>query len=167
LVKKKKSITIKKKQFTQCFVSIEPNTVKMTDIYPEHYYNQQSSNYDLSNYYQQNNKSDDLQLPPLTIDSSSSGTRTSAVYPSPVSIPSPITPGMTNEKLVQRIKVDETEALVHEGISFHEKGQLEKATQLFRIGAEKGNPIGMFLYGVSLRHGWVRYTNTVIVYKIK
>ncbi|KAI8970168.1 hypothetical protein BDF20DRAFT_889689 [Mycotypha africana] len=48
----------------------------------------------------------------------------------------------------------EIEALIQEGINFHEKGQLEKATQLFRIGAEKGNPIGMFLYGVSLRHGW-------------
>ncbi|KAI8372608.1 hypothetical protein EDC96DRAFT_53932 [Choanephora cucurbitarum] len=48
----------------------------------------------------------------------------------------------------------EIEALVHEGISYHERGQLEKATQLFRLGAEKGNPIGMFLYGVSLRHGW-------------
>lgn len=131
----------------------------MIDTYPEHYpnYHERSSNYDLSNYYQQQNQSDELKLPPLTIDSHSTlATRTSAAYLSPASIPSPITPGMANEKSAQQQNiVDETEALIQEGILFHEKGQLEKATQLFRIGAEKGNPIGMFLYGVSLRHGWV------------
>jgi hypothetical protein len=137
-------------------VYIEP---KVADTYYPNYHQQQSSNYDLSNYYQQNNNSDDLKLPPLTIDSTTSVNRTSAVYPSPASIPSPITPNMAS----QRNKVDETEALVHEGISYHEKGQLEKATQLFRIGAEKGNPIGMFLYGVSLRHGWVKKKKKILI----
>ncbi|KAI8084392.1 uncharacterized protein B0P05DRAFT_535408 [Gilbertella persicaria] len=92
-----------------------------------------------------NPKDDHLALPPLTIDHAN---RTSLVYPSPASIPSPMTP-----EPIQQPDA-EIESLVHQGISFHEKGQLEKATQLFRLGAEKGNPIGMFLYGVSLRHGW-------------
>ncbi|KAI8641350.1 hypothetical protein BD408DRAFT_212406 [Parasitella parasitica] len=82
-----------------------------------------------------------------------SETRGSNAIVSPASIPSPLTPINTSSD--KKLSPDaEVEALVHEGIAFHEKGQLEKATQLFRIGAEKGNPIGMFLYGVSLRHGW-------------
>ncbi|KAF7720918.1 hypothetical protein EC973_005778 [Apophysomyces ossiformis] len=48
----------------------------------------------------------------------------------------------------------QAEALVHKGIKFHETGQLEKATDLFRQAAIKDFPMGMFLYGVSLRHGW-------------
>ncbi|KAG1192107.1 hypothetical protein G6F35_013680 [Rhizopus arrhizus] len=56
--------------------------------------------------------------------------------------PTPPTPGHDLETLIQ------------DGITFHERGQLEKATGLFRIAAEQENPLGMFLYGVSLRHGW-------------
>ncbi|KAI8378951.1 hypothetical protein BD560DRAFT_324737 [Blakeslea trispora] len=102
---------------------------------------------------------EDLKLPPLTIDHESKQHQASLAYPSPASIPSPITPGQEERKKQIGVKKPltpeaEIEALVHEGISYHERGQLEKATQLFRLGAEKGNPIGMFLYGVSLRHGW-------------
>ncbi|OAD75782.1 hypothetical protein PHYBLDRAFT_158132 [Phycomyces blakesleeanus NRRL 1555(-)] len=46
------------------------------------------------------------------------------------------------------------EQLVHNGIKFHEAGQFEKATELFRQAAALDFPIAMFLYGVSLRHGW-------------
>lgn len=49
----------------------------------------------------------------------------------------------------------EPEAFVSEGIQYHEQGQLAKATECFRQAAIKDSPIGMFLYGVSLRHGWV------------
>ncbi|KAI7870404.1 hypothetical protein BDF14DRAFT_1773941 [Spinellus fusiger] len=50
--------------------------------------------------------------------------------------------------------LSEDEAWVQQGIHCHEAGQLEKATELFHKAALKENPIGMFLYGVSLRHGW-------------
>lgn len=49
---------------------------------------------------------------------------------------------------------NEAEALVGQGIKYHEAGQLAKATECFRQAAIKDSPIGMFLYGVSLRHGW-------------
>ncbi|KAI9005495.1 hypothetical protein CLU79DRAFT_593841 [Phycomyces nitens] len=50
--------------------------------------------------------------------------------------------------------LDGVEQLVHNGIKFHEAGQFEKATELFRQAAALDFPIAMFLYGVSLRHGW-------------
>ncbi|KAI8886605.1 HCP-like protein [Backusella circina FSU 941] len=43
---------------------------------------------------------------------------------------------------------------VLEGIKFHELGQLEQATEQFRLASDLDLPIGMFLYGISLRHGW-------------
>ncbi|ORZ16565.1 hypothetical protein BCR42DRAFT_415334 [Absidia repens] len=46
------------------------------------------------------------------------------------------------------------EAMVQSGIRYHESGQLEKATDYFRQAATRDSPMGMFLYGVSLRHGW-------------
>lgn len=116
------------------------------DDRPNSYHHYADSYHD--DYY--NTENDDLKPPPLTISHSE---RLSQAYPSPASIPSPITPGNTTKP--KNEPENEVEALVHEGITFHEKGQLEKATSLFRIAAEKENPLGMFLYGVSLRHGWV------------
>lgn len=46
------------------------------------------------------------------------------------------------------------EKCVHEGIKFHEAGKLEQATEMFRQASNMDFPMGMFLYGVSLRHGW-------------
>lgn len=46
------------------------------------------------------------------------------------------------------------EKCVHEGIKFHEAGKLEQATDMFRQASNMDFPMGMFLYGVSLRHGW-------------
>ncbi|KAI8073201.1 hypothetical protein BC940DRAFT_290781 [Gongronella butleri] len=54
----------------------------------------------------------------------------------------------------QNPQVDPVEAMVQAGIQCHESGQLEKATECFRQAAAKDSPMGMFLYGVSLRHGW-------------
>ncbi|KAI8878609.1 HCP-like protein [Backusella circina FSU 941] len=48
----------------------------------------------------------------------------------------------------------EAERLVHEGIKQHEMGKLEQATELFKQASIMELPIAMFLYGVSLRHGW-------------
>lgn len=57
------------------------------------------------------------------------------------------------------------ENLVHAGIKFHEAGQLEKAADNFRLAAEQGSPLGMFLYGVSLRHGWGCKKNEKIAFQ--
>lgn len=55
----------------------------------------------------------------------------------------------------QFMQISEAEAHVQKGIRYHEGGQLEKATQHFRVAADRDSPMGMFLYGISLRHGWV------------
>jgi hypothetical protein len=87
-----------------------------------------------------NNNDDDL--PPLTMDTD--------YNPSPVSVGPPVTPISG--------KQDELDEMVQQGIRLHEQGQLEQATHMFRVAAEKGNPLGMFLFGVSMRHGWVSVT---------
>ncbi|KAI9267889.1 hypothetical protein BDA99DRAFT_349660 [Phascolomyces articulosus] len=48
----------------------------------------------------------------------------------------------------------EGEGLVAEGIRYHETGRLDMATDCFRQAANKESPIGMYLYALSLRHGW-------------
>lgn len=48
------------------------------------------------------------------------------------------------------------ERLVHQAIKYHESGKLEKATEMFKEAAAMDLPIAMFLYGVSVRHGWVK-----------
>ncbi|KAJ2962181.1 hypothetical protein NQZ79_g2700 [Umbelopsis isabellina] len=61
-------------------------------------------------------------------------------------------PAAHNSK--QLVRLSEAEAHVQKGIKYHEGGQLEKATQHFRAAADRDSPMGMFLYGISLRHGW-------------
>ncbi|KAI8391048.1 uncharacterized protein BYT42DRAFT_555412 [Radiomyces spectabilis] len=82
----------------------------------------------------------------------------SSALPTPQSLssatPSSATPRSAATKSSSSAAGSEIESMVHEGIRLHEQGQVEKATQLFRIAAEKQDPLGMFLYGVSLRHGW-------------
>jgi hypothetical protein len=51
------------------------------------------------------------------------------------------------------------------GIKHHELGQLEKATHYFRLASNQGCPIGMFLYGISLRHGWGCKINTCLAFQ--
>ncbi|KAG1229402.1 hypothetical protein G6F67_007178 [Rhizopus microsporus] len=46
------------------------------------------------------------------------------------------------------------ERFVHEGIKFHELGKLEQAAEMFKQAAAMELPMGMFLYGISIRHGW-------------
>ncbi|KAI9318126.1 hypothetical protein BX666DRAFT_1935015 [Dichotomocladium elegans] len=40
------------------------------------------------------------------------------------------------------------------GMQCHEKGELEKATHYWRLSAENDSPLGLFFYGIALRHGW-------------
>ena len=53
------------------------------------------------------------------------------------------------------------ERFVHEGIKFHELGKLEQAAEMFKQAAAMELPMGMFLYGISIRHGWVSFWHTV------
>ncbi|KAG0171360.1 hypothetical protein DFQ28_004434 [Apophysomyces sp. BC1034] len=74
--------------------------------------------------------------------------------PMGLSLPTPTASVSSPQKKNKEAAGTEIEALVHQGIRFHEAGQLEKATEIFRQAAMRDNPIAMFLYGVSLRHGW-------------
>ncbi|KAF9544417.1 hypothetical protein EC957_012121 [Mortierella hygrophila] len=49
---------------------------------------------------------------------------------------------------------EKAEDFVRQGIEFHEIGEISKATQYFRSAAEMGDPVGMLMYGLSVRHGW-------------
>ncbi|CAO3696813.1 unnamed protein product [Umbelopsis ramanniana] len=40
------------------------------------------------------------------------------------------------------------------GLACHENGKLEKATHYWRMAAERDHPLGLFFYGIALRHGW-------------
>lgn len=99
---------------------------------------------------------------PSTAGSSPLGQTSLPPSPFPVMSPSKSTPtgGAVDKKKTASKKKESVgtgnpaENLVHAGIKFHEAGQLEKAADNFRLAAEQGSPLGMFLFGVSLRHGW-------------
>ncbi|KAI9317433.1 hypothetical protein BX666DRAFT_1857196 [Dichotomocladium elegans] len=83
------------------------------------------------------------------------------MFTSPTSpnFPPPSTNPSLTEKISKKVNEEEStltgvEALISEGIRYHEQGQLAKATECFRQSAGMDSPVGMFLYGVSLRHGW-------------
>ncbi|KAI8991298.1 hypothetical protein BDF20DRAFT_909099 [Mycotypha africana] len=40
------------------------------------------------------------------------------------------------------------------GMKYHEKGETEKATYCWRLASNSGSSLGMFFYGIALRHGW-------------
>ncbi|CAM0142611.1 hypothetical protein VKS41_002837 [Umbelopsis sp. WA50703] len=97
---------------------------------------------------------------PSTAGSSPMGAN-SLPSPFPVLSPSKSTPtGGVDKKKAHSKKKESVvaggaaEQLVHAGIKYHEAGQLEKAADNFKFAAAQGSPLGMFLYGVSLRHGW-------------
>lgn len=99
---------------------------------------------------------------PSTAGSSPLGPSSLPPSPFPVMSPSKSTPtgGAVDKKKNTATKKTESvvgnpaEQRVYAGIKFHEAGQLEKAAENFKYAAEQGSPLGMFLYGVSLRHGW-------------
>ncbi|KAL7316747.1 hypothetical protein PS15m_003197 [Mucor circinelloides] len=49
---------------------------------------------------------------------------------------------------------EDTQDYLQLGMKYHEKGELEKATHYWRLSAEAGSPLGLFFYGIALRHGW-------------
>ena len=50
----------------------------------------------------------------------------------------------------------EADAYIQRAIELHEHNELEEATYYFRLAAQSENPVGQLMYGLSLRHGWVR-----------
>lgn len=51
-------------------------------------------------------------------------------------------------------KEEEEDSYLQLGMKYHEKGELEKATHYWRLAAENESPLGLFFYGIALRHGW-------------
>lgn len=52
---------------------------------------------------------------------------------------------------------------IQRGIQYHENGDVDQATAEFKHAAEEGSPMGMFFYGLALRHGWVMCFLKVII----
>lgn len=50
---------------------------------------------------------------------------------------------------------EESNKYLQLGLKHHEKGELEKATYYWRLSSQHGSPLGLFFYGIALRHGWV------------
>nr|CAG8459468.1 9805_t:CDS:2 [Entrophospora candida] len=50
--------------------------------------------------------------------------------------------------------LNEADEYIQMAIKFHESNELEKATYYFRMAADRNSPLGLFLYGIALRHGW-------------
>ncbi|KAF8959463.1 hypothetical protein BGZ46_001755 [Entomortierella lignicola] len=60
---------------------------------------------------------------------------------------------------------EKAEDYVRQGIEFHELGDISKATNYFRTAAELGDPVGMLMYGLSVRHGWGCKANRVLAFQ--
>ncbi|KAF9432951.1 hypothetical protein BGZ76_010103 [Entomortierella beljakovae] len=60
---------------------------------------------------------------------------------------------------------EKAEDYVRQGIEFHELGDISKATHYFRTAAELGDPVGMLMYGLSVRHGWGCTANRVLAFQ--
>ncbi|KAI7832750.1 hypothetical protein BC939DRAFT_391036 [Gamsiella multidivaricata] len=60
---------------------------------------------------------------------------------------------------------EQAEDYVRQGIEFHEIGEISKATHYFRTAAEIGDPVGMLMYGLSVRHGWGCTANRVLAFQ--
>ena len=54
------------------------------------------------------------------------------------------------------LKLDSiSDSQIKEAIQLYQNDDLKGAANHLRIAAERESPIGMFLYGIALRHGWV------------
>lgn len=55
---------------------------------------------------------------------------------------------------------NQADDFIQQAIQFHEANELDKATYYFKLAADKDSPLGLFLYGIALRHGWGCKPNT-------
>ncbi|KAF8985711.1 hypothetical protein BGZ46_002456 [Entomortierella lignicola] len=60
---------------------------------------------------------------------------------------------------------EKAEDYVRQGIEYHEIGDIGKATFFFRTAAELGDPVGMLMYGLSVRHGWGCSSNRQLAFQ--
>lgn len=60
---------------------------------------------------------------------------------------------------------EKAEDYVRQGIDYHEVGDIAKATHFFRTAAEMGDPVGMLMYGLSVRHGWGCASNRQLAFQ--
>lgn len=60
---------------------------------------------------------------------------------------------------------EKAEDYVRQGIEYHEVGDIAKATHFFRTAAELGDPVGMLMYGLSVRHGWGCASNRQLAFQ--
>ncbi|KAF9186660.1 hypothetical protein BGZ50_002372 [Haplosporangium sp. Z 11] len=60
---------------------------------------------------------------------------------------------------------EKAEDYVRQGIEYHELGDITKATHFFRTAAEIGDPVGMLMYGLSVRHGWGCAPNRTLAFQ--
>ncbi|KAJ3045561.1 splicing factor [Rhizophlyctis rosea] len=76
--------------------------------------------------------------------------------PSNNALPAPLPPPPTLANappIPHDIDVDTTDPLAI-AIFYHEKEVLDVATYYFSVAAARGHPVGLFMYAMSLRHGW-------------
>ncbi|KAK3821336.1 MAG: hypothetical protein J3Q66DRAFT_280083 [Benniella sp.] len=60
---------------------------------------------------------------------------------------------------------EKAEDIVRQGIDYHESGDISKATHYFRTAAEMGDPVGMLMYGLAVRHGWGCQSNRQLAFQ--
>ena len=60
---------------------------------------------------------------------------------------------------------EKAEDIVRQGIDYHELGDISKATHYFRTAAEMGDPVGMLMYGLAVRHGWGCQANRQLAFQ--
>ncbi|CAG8506151.1 8349_t:CDS:2 [Paraglomus brasilianum] len=89
------------------------------------------------------------QMPP---QSSSAYDSEPYIQPPPQTRPAETTRKFDPHSIAEPLSIDD---YVQQAIKLHESNQLEQSTQYLKIAAEEGSPIGMTLYGLALRHGWV------------
>ncbi|KAK9701819.1 hypothetical protein K7432_011547 [Basidiobolus ranarum] len=63
------------------------------------------------------------------------------------------------------VNVELADQYIQKAIQSHESSELEKAAHFFRLAACQGSPIALFLYGISLRHGWGCKANPIAAFQ--
>jgi hypothetical protein len=77
--------------------------------------------------------------------------------PSTPKLPDPLPRPSTQVSPPSHIPKDDDLQL---GIFYHEQDKLDWSAYHFSLAATSGNPLGLILYALSLRHGWVPPSHT-------
>jgi TPR repeat protein len=68
-----------------------------------------------------------------------------------------------NLKLPEHINPNDPLSL---GVYFHEEASFENSAYYFSLAASNGDPTGLFLYAISMRHGWGMEKNEERAFKL-